>query len=124
MIARTGIRCACIALFFGPVLAFVCNPGASPVLHNELGYTIEVRVVYSDGQMFTERLPPGASMWSPAQGIRLEQVEVYGNGELLFKRSSRQLTQMLDTIDSEKGVVWTVTAEGLSAVPLVGWRPD
>jgi len=31
---------------------------------------------------------------------------------------------MLDTIDSEKGVVWTVTAEGLSAVPLVGWRPD
>jgi hypothetical protein len=104
-----------IVLLALPLLAFVCGQAHPPVIQNTLERPIALAVTYSNGQSFSADFPPGATVWSPAEGIAVDQIEVRSEGKLLFKLERADLERLASGFSPGTPLMWSIREDGVIA---------
>lgn len=96
-----------------PLLAFVCDQSYAPVIENTLAEPIQVEVAYSNGTSFSGQYPPGATIYSPAEGLEVERVQVRVGSRPLFELGKEELARLRAGVAPDDRVVWRIEEDGV-----------
>ena len=102
-----------LALTVIPLLAIVCDQSYAPVIQNTLEEPVQLEVAYSNGTSFSGHYPPGATIYSPAEGLEVERVQVRAGTRPPFELGKEELARLRAEIAPEDRVVWRIEEGGV-----------